>query len=341
MKINDVVYRPLIHKGTPTRYLISEFGDIINAETNKQLAPLRSVDGRKRIGISVDGEICRDYVHRLVYESFYGPIPPNMTINHIDENSQNNHYTNLELMTRTENTKSYIRNNGPQLKRYSDSVIEEVCEELKAGNYFRDVAAAFGMPTDYVFRLMTGAHRKFITQKYLPFPESAHRAKPLRKIPHEYIDSMIIRGFSTHEILQAIGFENEFADRQIITRRRKRLGVSDPQYFSQEFLALVEKLITAGNSNSEIYEMLGLEYSSRLGYLLARKRSKLGIPDFNEKGVPLYTQEEILGDIRDGCTNKEIFSKYNLVRSPYTIAMMARLRQKVKNRGSTTIESIA
>lgn len=44
----------------------------------------------------------RLFVHRVVYATFKGPIPPGLTINHIDGNTSNNHIDNLELATHQE-----------------------------------------------------------------------------------------------------------------------------------------------------------------------------------------------------------------------------------------------
>lgn len=43
-------------------------------------------------------------VHRLVWESFNGPIPDGMQVNHIDEDPSNNNLDNLNLMTPEENS---------------------------------------------------------------------------------------------------------------------------------------------------------------------------------------------------------------------------------------------
>lgn len=48
-------------------------------------------------------------VHRLVYESWVGPIPPNMCIDHIDGNRFNNSVLNLEAVTPSENNRRAVK----------------------------------------------------------------------------------------------------------------------------------------------------------------------------------------------------------------------------------------
>lgn len=44
------------------------------------------------------------YIHRLVYETYVGEVPKGKTIDHIDNNPFNNHYTNLQIMTQSDNS---------------------------------------------------------------------------------------------------------------------------------------------------------------------------------------------------------------------------------------------
>ena len=46
-------------------------------------------------------------VHRLVYHHFISGIPDTLVVDHIDNNKQNNNYTNLQLLTLSENTLKY------------------------------------------------------------------------------------------------------------------------------------------------------------------------------------------------------------------------------------------
>jgi len=59
--------------------------------------------GYKRVGLSKNNKIKSMYVHRLVAEAFIGEIPHKMEVNHIDGVKANNHVSNLEIVTSSEN----------------------------------------------------------------------------------------------------------------------------------------------------------------------------------------------------------------------------------------------
>lgn len=344
MYINNVEYRPLIYKDQITNYNISEFGDVINYKTGHILTPNINTNGRKYVCITINGVCYTETIHRLVYLAFYGDIPDDMTINHKNEDFLDNYYKNLELMTRGNNTKEYLKNNGGTKKIYSDTIIEAVCSELKNGIYYRDVANAFNMPIDYVYKILSGKKRTFVSEKYIPFPDTAKIRRHVRKIPHEYIQSLIIQGFTTDEIYDVLGLDHNSTNNKMISRERSVVSIKDPKYFSEKYINNINDMIKDGKSNNEIYSILNIKYNSRVANLIARKRQKFGIPDFNENGVLLSTQKEMMDDIYEGLSNSEIFDKYNLVRNDYTIRMIANLRQKCKNakkKGSTTIERIS
>jgi hypothetical protein len=59
--------------------------------------------GYAKVGLSRPGIRITRYCHHLVAESFLGPRPEGMEINHIDGNKKNNHASNLEYVTPGDN----------------------------------------------------------------------------------------------------------------------------------------------------------------------------------------------------------------------------------------------
>jgi len=311
--------------------------------TKHYLTPNIDANGRYRVCISIEGDCYAVPVHKLVYLAFYGELADGMTINHINENPLDNRYTNLEQVTRGDNVRLYREHNGAPDKKYSDMLITAICMDLKSGIYYKDVAAAYTMPIGYIFNILKGRRRTFISKDFMPFPESAHRRNSKRDIPHDYIDSLILQHYSNDEILQLLDCSRTSATDKMFARARRKLNCPAPEYFSVELLHQVDCLVEAGKCNKEILNILGLPYNNRNANMLARSRQKLGILDFNPNGVSLDDQNEIIIDIENGLSNAEIATKWGLTRTPYVVNMLARLRQKVKKmheEGSTTIERV-
>ena len=63
-------------------------------------------------------------IHLLVYETFNGVIPKGMQVDHIDNNSKNNNYKNLQLLTSTQNLRKRFVDDlsfGKKLNLYLNS----------------------------------------------------------------------------------------------------------------------------------------------------------------------------------------------------------------------------
>lgn len=77
-------------------YQVSNLGRVRNIKSNRLLIPKKS---RRylRVGLSKNSIVKQFFVHRLVYEAFYGKIPFWMEINHKDETPSNNQLSNLML----------------------------------------------------------------------------------------------------------------------------------------------------------------------------------------------------------------------------------------------------
>lgn len=112
--------------GYEGRYMVSNLGNVKSiqfkgVEREYILKKGRFESGYLRVCLYKDGhrKLCR--IHRLVYEAFIGIVPCDMTINHKDENKENNCLENLELLTVKENV-----NYGTRNKRMAESLSKKV-----------------------------------------------------------------------------------------------------------------------------------------------------------------------------------------------------------------------
>jgi len=99
------------------RYECSSDGEIRslnykNSGKIKILKPALSDDGYfKTVLLRNDGKYKTITVHRMITLSFLGKRQKGKEVNHVDGNKQNNHISNLEYVTRSENMKHAFRMN--------------------------------------------------------------------------------------------------------------------------------------------------------------------------------------------------------------------------------------
>lgn len=92
-------------------YQINEYGQVKRLAVSKHSKGNRdrilkydvNNMGYLRVTLSKDNKTKRFLVHKLVYESFIGEIPENMTINHKNLVKKDNNLNNLELISQQEN----------------------------------------------------------------------------------------------------------------------------------------------------------------------------------------------------------------------------------------------
>lgn len=87
--------------GFPTDVRVNEYGIVLIGKLDFE--PKTRMKG-DYLSVAIYGKEYR--VHRLVALAFLGePLPEQTDVDHIDSNKLNNHYTNLEWVTRSENIK--------------------------------------------------------------------------------------------------------------------------------------------------------------------------------------------------------------------------------------------
>ena len=100
-------WKEIVVNGRQLPYKINERGDVYSYRVNRLLkgGTTGKTDYQyKAYYLEYEPNKYKWFqAHRLVYETFIGPIPAGREINHKDLNKLNNHYTNLEAVTRWEN----------------------------------------------------------------------------------------------------------------------------------------------------------------------------------------------------------------------------------------------
>lgn len=95
-------------KGFEGLYTVDEYGNVYSIRTNKYLKPRLDKDGYMRVHLCnhrTNDKIA--FVHRLVAEAFVSNDNPlvNISVDHIDANKLNNHYSNLQWLSLSDNTR--------------------------------------------------------------------------------------------------------------------------------------------------------------------------------------------------------------------------------------------
>lgn len=90
-------------------YYINKEGQIVNSKNHLYLTP-QDRNGYLRVGLTIDKRNKMFSLHRLLYETFIGPIPEGAQIDHIDGNRANNDLSNLRVVNQSENTKNAFAN---------------------------------------------------------------------------------------------------------------------------------------------------------------------------------------------------------------------------------------
>ena len=102
--------------------------------------------------------------HRLVWRHFKGPIPPGLTINHLNGIKKDNRPENLELATYAEQVKharqvlgkmsqAGEKNNQAKLR---EAAIREIRRRRTAGESLKSIAASFGISDRTVSKIALG-----------------------------------------------------------------------------------------------------------------------------------------------------------------------------------------
>lgn len=154
-----------------SNYVITTEGNVISFKGRKprKLKPQAASQSKKgyvQVRLYDDsGKLGKlQYVHRLVWQTFKGEIPQGLEIDHIDGNPRNNNLTNIQLLSRRDNTDKYNRKlqGGFILRDKRDELIKDY-EELGS---FDKVAKKWGVSITAVNRVVRNRVHTKINGKY-------------------------------------------------------------------------------------------------------------------------------------------------------------------------------
>ena len=176
-------------KGYEKYYTISENGSVFSKRKGRFMR--QSVNGvynsYRKVFLMIDGWCSgkirpRFYlVHRLVLEHFVGPCPVGMECHHIDHDKSNNHVSNLEWVTHSENIlRSFTEGGrkgywlGKKKEPYSDETRERMAEKKRkpirwGGMEFKSIGHAameLGTYREKIYRYMK-ADKEFNGHKFI------------------------------------------------------------------------------------------------------------------------------------------------------------------------------
>ena len=130
--------------------------------------------GYQVISMYVNGKPKQLRAHRFIYECITGrEIPSGMVINHIDGNKSNNAFSNLELVTHSENTKHALQiglmkpcvgefNGGATI---SADLVRNIIRDCMKGLSNKDIGSKYSLDPKHVSLIRLKKRWKFIFEE--------------------------------------------------------------------------------------------------------------------------------------------------------------------------------
>ena len=131
----------------------------------KPLSQKTKSNGYKEVNLFVDAQIGKSrYVHRLIAEAFIGDIQDGMCINHKDGDKSNNHISNLEIVTYSENSKhaydtGLLKPNVMKGSKHPRSTVGEydvlkIRHDYSIGITPKKLSQKYGMPKSTICKIV-------------------------------------------------------------------------------------------------------------------------------------------------------------------------------------------
>lgn len=155
-----------------SNYAITEDGKVFSFNSNDFKLLKQDKAGYMRVYVSANSQKKWFLVHRLVALAFIPNVDNKKTVNHKDGNKANNHVSNLEWSTYTENLNHAIDTGLRELQEFrvdrklTDEIVHKVCKYLEEGFRNIDIADMLGIDKYFVKNIKSGTQYKDIVSQY-------------------------------------------------------------------------------------------------------------------------------------------------------------------------------
>src|SRR5690606_21123068 len=133
-------------------------GNIISKKLNRPRKLFKNNSGYLMVTDVEEGKTYNYYVHRLIAEIFIGEIPQGMAVNHKDGDKLNNHASNLEIVSYSENirhadrtglrTHAHGEQNG--MAKLTNIEAEMLIKDIITGERNKDLGKKYKIHPQYV-----------------------------------------------------------------------------------------------------------------------------------------------------------------------------------------------
>ena len=205
-------------------YMVSNFGNIKNCKTGKQLHPWLGKNGYMYVSLMQNNNTIKKIGMHVLVAKLFVPIPDDLkdikepiVPNHNDFDKTNNHYTNLTWMTYAMNNKWNMIYNHCKLgekapnSKITDAAVHTICNLLQENYSNMAIIKELNLPNDNYHKALITAIRTGKKWKHISCHYNITNKNTLRKNNNNYIEmicQLIEKDYSLKDMREELGVED-------------------------------------------------------------------------------------------------------------------------------------
>ena len=162
--MKNEIFKPIIFNGKITNYIVGDMGTVININTNKILTPRLENNGRYCITICIDGVAHKKAVARWIALAHLsireGYTENELEADHIDGDPTNDVLTNIQFLTREENSEKeylvenkYLRGEKNGNAKMTDILARQIAIDSIAGLKPKQLSKKYNVSSDSIEKI--------------------------------------------------------------------------------------------------------------------------------------------------------------------------------------------